>query len=1384
MNLKNNSLSLDVLSDEKKIVLQVLALGGDFMTTTKILKCIQILLPFESSIEEFSGKELKKYLSELSADGLSRSDRAGAAYMCEPAYMGELLKTASKSSWFNTVVRQVRELYPYRQYNSTFYPPINFEVVCREMRIAYFTGNFTEFKRFLDDGQRYFPGNYVEMKEVLESLFNRPFNGKEVLRKSAFFQLMICEYLVKRGTEGLEPVDEVLAFLAAHPQIKEKSEFGNELRIFLIECLVLKGESQKAMEVIALAPEVSPMSGHLAWISFLVGDLETAINGFENALKAKRAILGQAYYFEGITGPFYILALLKRSGDGDYKKIQTLINKATTSPYLYAYKYLVANLLFHENKTADALGLLDIKPRTILDQLIQGFSFIWMQEKLPAIIASKGLMDIEEKARKSGFRWYEMEACAILSRIYPERKNFEERFRQLEAETGMKSMIHLAQTTEPWERALLALSRIGTTSKSGRAAKAEGSTRVVWLVDFDLTPTIQPIEQTLNKTGQWSKGRNIALKRFKEGGVPGATRQDQQAASSIKQESYGYWGGGNEMYFDMNKALPSLVGHPLLFLEQSPNVSVELLEREPELFVEETNNGFTLKFSHEFSEPGLKVVKETPTRYYLLNVKPEHALAANALGKSALHVPEKGKDALLKAINHISKNITIHSPIGDEAEQIPQIDGSPLIHIHILPIGDGFKIEMFVRPFKEAGPYLKPGTGRELVIASILETKLKAARHLNEEKAQLAMVLDACPTLGATNSPHQEWLIEDAETCLQILSEINPLREQKKVVLEWPKGEKFRVTHQAGFGDLSLRIQRENDWFGMQGELRITDSMVMDMQKLLALSNNSKSSFIEIGDGQYLALTKALQKKLQEIDGFLQHNKQGLQFSPFAIASLEEALDDLPNVKTDAAWKNRVKQLQAGKKMIPTVPPDFLADLRNYQLEGFNWLSRLAYWGMGACLADDMGLGKTIQAMAVVLDRAKSGPSLVVAPSSVCINWIKEIEKFAPSLNAIVFGKGSRVEAVAEMGPFDVLISSYGLMQQESELLSQTRFTTIILDEAQAIKNYAAKRTKAALELQGDFKILTTGTPIENHLGELWSLFHFINPGLLGSLEQFNERFAGPIVKDADAEARSALQRIIAPFVLRRKKSEVLKELPSKTEITLSVQTSDAERAFYEALRMNAVNNIERINEGSNEGEKKIRILAEIMRLRRACCNPKLVDENINIPSSKLELFGETVEELLENGHKALVFSQFVGHLRLIEEYIKNKGISYQYLDGQTPMKQREAAMTAFQNGEGSLFLISLKAGGTGLNLTAADYVIHMDPWWNPAVEDQASDRAHRIGQKRPVTIYRLVTENTIEEKILNLHSQKRELADSLLVGSDASSKLSSEDLLQLIKMN
>jgi SNF2 family DNA or RNA helicase len=426
-----------------------------------------------------------------------------------------------------------------------------------------------------------------------------------------------------------------------------------------------------------------------------------------------------------------------------------------------------------------------------------------------------------------------------------------------------------------------------------------------------------------------------------------------------------------------------------------------------------------------------------------------------------------------------------------------------------------------------------------------------------------------------------------------------------------------------------------------------------------------------------------------------------------------------------------------------------------------------------------MGLGKTVQLIALLLHRARTGPALVVAPTSVAENWMRELARFAPSLDACVYAGPDRKDKLRELGTRDVLVTGYASLQQDSAQLQAIDWGTVILDEAQFIKNANAQRTRAALGLRAGMRVAATGTPVENHADDLYSLFQFVQPGLLGTQASFRRRFQLDEDSATSRESRRRLRQLIQPFLLRRTKAQVLAELPPLTEIEHTVELSPEETVVYEATRRSALAKLG--NRDNEDGRNKLAVLAELTRLRRLCCDTRLVVPGSTIQSSKLKAFGELLQELVDAGHRALVFSQFVDVLKLAAAVLDAQRMTYQYLDGGTPAKQRAAAVDAFQAGDGDAFLISLKAGGFGLNLTAADYVIHLDPWWNPAAEAQATDRARRIGQQNPVTVYRLVAKGTIEERIVSLHHTKRELAESLLVDSEQAASLSSKELRELL---
>jgi SNF2 family DNA or RNA helicase len=794
-----------------------------------------------------------------------------------------------------------------------------------------------------------------------------------------------------------------------------------------------------------------------------------------------------------------------------------------------------------------------------------------------------------------------------------------------------------------------------------------------------------------------------------------------------------------------------------------------------ELLVTEQRNGYRIALTHSAEAPAVFLEPETSTRYRVVDFPRTLLPVQEILGAKGLTVPAAARDRVVAMVRRNSPMLPIRAEIPEIEQAGIEAQATPVVQL--APYEGGLKLNLLVRPFGAEGPAYVAGLGGRSVPATIAGQQVRAIRDLSREGAERTALIEACPTLrDRCGTDAHELVVDDLEGCLELLLELRAYTGP--VSIEWPEGRTMRVSPVEP-GKLKLKVGQDRDWFSVDGTITLEEDQVLEMRFLLERLDKAQGRFIPLGDGRFVALTRQLQTHLQRLTAVSEAHKTGRRVHALGAPALDAVLEGAGEVKSDAAWKKHVARIRSAEGWTPLLPTTLQAELRDYQVEGFIWMCRLARWGAGACLADDMGLGKTVQAIAVMLDRAAQGPCLVVAPTSVGPNWEAEIARFAPTLRTHRLA-GDRAALIAGLGPHDVLVCSYGLLNQAADDLAVRRWQMVVLDEAQAIKNAETKRAQATSGLQADFRLALTGTPVENYLDELWSLFNFVNPGMLGSREGFQKRFAKPIERDHDPHARQALRALIRPFLLRRTKAAVLSELPPRIEQTMSVEMTDAERAFYEALRQQSLERIAALD--APAGRRKIQILAEITRLRRACCNPALIDPAAGVPSGKLDTFLELVEELVRNRHRSLVFSQFVGHLELVRTALDGRGIRYEYLDGSTPSAERERRVAAFQSGSADLFLISLRAGGTGLNLTAADYVVHLDPWWNPAVEDQASDRAHRIGQERPVTIYRLIMQDSIEERILRLHRDKRDLASDILEGGEVSARLSEEALLELIR--
>ena len=494
------------------------------------------------------------------------------------------------------------------------------------------------------------------------------------------------------------------------------------------------------------------------------------------------------------------------------------------------------------------------------------------------------------------------------------------------------------------------------------------------------------------------------------------------------------------------------------------------------------------------------------------------------------------------------------------------------------------------------------------------------------------------------------------------------------------------------------------------------------------------------------------------------------------------------SIERNSSFKRMVQDIKEPQDMDYPVPLGIKGRLRDYQKTGFRWLKTLAHYGLGGILADDMGLGKTLQVIAFILSEKGNDnkPSLVIAPTSLIYNWEEEVRKFAPELKVVVVSgqPNERQQRFSELGEVDIVVTSYGLVKRDVEMYSSTEFKYCFVDEAQHIKNSHTLSAKSVKRIKAQGYFALTGTPVENSLSELWSIFDFLMPGYLLSQSKFTSTFDTPIVKYGDKHALQELGRHIRPFILRRMKKDVLKELPEKIESKLICEMTKEQTKLYGAYMFRARQEFE--SEVNTHGfeQSRIKILALLMRLRQICCHPSMFLEDYSGGSGKLEALLEILTEGLSSGRRALVFSQFTTMLGLIGEELRKEKIDFFYLDGATPAEERMRMVNAFNAGEKAVFLLSLRAGGTGLNLTGADMVIHVDPWWNPAVEDQATDRAYRIGQKNSVQVYKLLSRNTIEERIYELQEAKRALIDSVITpGESLLTKMSEAEIRQLFVM-
>jgi len=1140
---------------------------------------------------------------------------------------------------------------------------------------------------------------------------------------------------------------EVMRDVAEIPHIAATSVVGlRELLELLIarddapEYLALRAEidAYAGLDTSAYADRLAPEDlGTVALSALQQGDTKRAVTLFAKAVAARRKVNGSSKATDaspcGLFAPLAYLSL----GDATRHK-QGLRLLELGGPEGSVVDTDEAGWPFLEALETGAPLPSDV-PTHPVGALIAGLTMRWSGRDLP----EGRLEEAEAWATRCGWTWVADELRHVI-------------------DDDGEGLLALRTVQTDWERRMDAvLQLLGGKPK----APEEKKSRLIWtLTVFGASLSLEAREQTRQRTG-WSGGRAVSNERLTgaRGTPPPMTDEDRALVAALRTRTYRGWSGYNETEWVWSAAIawPAMIGHPRLVSRDGATLTV--VERKPRLVVTKTKRGSRVRVEPTPNESlvvtpvgdrGYEVTSFTPTQLELYK-----------LISAGFEVPKSGADALKTLMDAASQ----HFETTDVSAQA-ELAGSPDTVVLLRPVGQGLSAELVVQPLGQDGPTLHPGVGGALVLATKNDASVRVRRDL---KAELEGAQAASALLdGCANFDGALFLAPDPQDALALLAAAH----DAELRVLWPDGAKLRLVRPDAKRSMSVSVTSASDWFEARGELACDDGQVLALDALLSAVLRSSGRFVTLDDGTYLELSERLRHQLDALGRAARRKRGRVELHALASDALAPLVADL-SATVDAGWTERQARL-AALPAAPAVPRDLQATLRGYQEDAFRWLARLAEVPAGAILADDMGLGKTLVALTLLLHRRADGPALVLAPTSVAGNWEREARRFAPTLNVHMLRDGQRAELLAGVGPGDVVLASYGLLLTEADALKAVSWSTLVLDESQALKNPSTKRHKAATHLAARMRLSLTGTPIENHLGELHAQFALVNPGLFGAVKDFRDSYQKP-VEAGDRDVGRLLQRAVSPYLLRRTKAEVLDDLPARTEVDVLVELEPAEAAFYESLRRRA---LEALEPSDGRPANPMSVLAELTRLRQAACSPRLIDPSLPLEGPKLRAFIEIVERLREGGHRALVFSQFVAHLSLLRAWLDAEQIPYGYLDGSTPSRERDRQVEAFQAGTGDLFLISLKAGGVGLNLTAADYVVHMDPWWNPAVEDQASDRAHRMGQTRPVTIYRLIAKGTVEEPILALHHRKRAIADDLLSGADVAAKLTAEELAELLR--
>ena len=897
------------------------------------------------------------------------------------------------------------------------------------------------------------------------------------------------------------------------------------------------------------------------------------------------------------------------------------------------------------------------------------------------------------------------------------------------------------------------------------------------------------IGEKRSKDGDWDKGTLYTRNEFTALKYEEMNATDIKIAAALRKLDE----RRNQDLPEVPVILPLLLGSDRIFVGsyyERPYTPAMVEVESPWLSFQAA--GMEIKISSNVpvpDPPGASVPESVVTLdgdgvYHVIPMSPEQRIVIDGMLKTG-SIPSSALASLRQTLEKLDGLVELHTDL-DDLGRMEEREGSPVLAVRVKPSENDYEMTVQAAPLQEGLARFSPGEGDASAYDTLEGHTVAIRRDLVGEYENYDILRSFFETeIGIPYESYQTARLSTSEHLLALLSFVHD--NPQSFFMEWPEGEILKFKDISESKDVDISVTTNVNWFEVEGSIQLSGKK-RTLEEILAMWKNSDvEGYLRVGEREYARMSKTLQKHLAAISELGKPDKKGrISVPSIQVGTLAKVLGDEGGLhaEMDEGFKNLLSRMEEAYKSSPELPEGLNATLRDYQLQGYQWMARLDSWGAGACLADDMGLGKTVQALAFLLHKKESGPSLVVAPKSVVPNWATETERFAPSLKVVILNElQNRKAALESAAAGDLFLVSYGVLVTSVDILKAVNWNVVCLDEAHQIKNRTTRMSQAAMSLQAGSRIILTGTPVQNHLGELWNLMQFINPGLLGHWTAFKDKYInGP---EMDDYKRELLKGLTQPFILRRTKEEVLGELPDKVSYEHMVHLTSTEMAVYEEARQLLEVKYKKHKTKAERAmvqDVKVEFFAELTRLRLMANAMELVNSGWKGGSSKVDALKDIMSTLMDGGdNRVIIFSQFTSFLDIIGRMLTKEGYKYLYLDGSTSLKERKMLVTKFQAGLCPIFLVSLKAGGLGLNLTAANYVIIADPWWNPAIEKQAEDRAHRMGQERAVTIIRLVAQHTIEEKILRLHETKKELSDAILEGTDRSHKLSMDDVLDMV---